>query len=139
MNKRLVQNPQHRYGLIFHGDTHKLLGGDVGDVGDRVHDRGVVNYASKQRREMSAREHKSKRERIAGERRARHTQDVDSTEFGDDGLDNSLAASLVSDVLGDTETNSSSSLDQSLGLVGVDLLLGKLKKVNQGRTVSLSA
>jgi hypothetical protein len=75
-----------------------LLSSNVNDVVDSVHDGGIVD------------------------------EDVDPSELLDDLLDDGLAAGLVSDVLRDAKTDSASSLDEPLGLVGIDLLLGKLIK-----------
>jgi hypothetical protein len=53
-------------------------------------------------------------------------ENVDPTPFLDDGLDDPLATGLVSDVLGDLEALSTSGVDELLGLVGIDLLLGEV-------------
>ena len=74
----------------------ELLGREVGDVLDGVHDRSVVD------------------------------EDVDSSKGLDDLLDDAVAALLVPDVLRDEKTLSARGGDERLGLVGVDLLLGEV-------------
>lgn len=74
----------------------ELLGREVGDVLDGVHDRGVVD------------------------------EDIDLSEGLDDLLDDAVAALLIPDVLRDEKTLSARGGDERLGLVGVDLLLGKV-------------
>lgn len=53
-------------------------------------------------------------------------ENIDSTPFLDDSLDDPLATGLVSDILGDLEALSTSGVDELLGLVGIDLLLGEV-------------
>jgi hypothetical protein len=83
----------------------KLLVGNVGDIGDRVHDTGVVD------------------------------ENVDPTPRLHDGLDDALAPGLVADVLGVQEALSACRRDERFRLVGVDLLFGQVDDGDLGSGV----
>lgn len=65
-------------------------------------------------------------------------QDIDPTPLLDDALNHPVAALLVSDVLGEEETLSPGSSNELLGLVGVDLLLGKVDDGDLGELADSS-
>lgn len=53
-------------------------------------------------------------------------QNINSAPSLDDGVDDSLASSLISDILGQQDTFSTSRGDQSFTLLSIDLLFGEV-------------
>lgn len=80
----------------------ELLGGNVGNAFNGVHDRSVVD------------------------------ENVNSSPGFNDSLDDSVTALLVSDILGDEKAFPTGGIDELLGLVGVDLFFGQVDNGNVG-------